>query len=101
MKDGYVNNGIMEMSRGGIQILNLISHLRGGYADPPTSTANVAFGFTQPTEILYSERIRRIASEKRPRGDEKFTRKKITLIPDPKFDLFTCFSIQGGNPNGA
>ena len=100
MRDGYTANGVVEMSRGGLQILNLFSHLRGGYADPSTSTANAAFGFIQPTEILYFERKRKQPDEKRPKGDNKFTRKKITLTSDPNFDLFTCFSRQGGN-NGA
>ena len=100
MRDGQIVNGVLEMSCGGIQYLSRCSLKLGGYADPPTLTANTIFGFTQPTEILYYKIKEKQSNEKRPIGDKKFTKRRITLLPDSKFDFLNCFSRQGGN-NGA
>ncbi len=97
MRDGYEINGVMGLSRGGLQLLNLLSHRSGGYADPSTQTANTNFGFDKPITVLYFERRRKtVIREERLKGDAKFTQKRATLIPDPEFNLFTCFSRQGG-----
>ena len=101
MKDGQIISEAMVMTRGAITMLNYFFNRRGGYIDIPTATLNARLGLNNPRDILYFERVRKPASEKRPKGDGKFSQGRIiTLFPDYSFDLFTFLSRQGGKSNG-
>lgn len=80
MREGIQADGTYVMTRGGIEILNYLFNLSGGFMDPPTSTFNARLIGDRKIELIYFERA--------GKGNGFKDGVRITLTPDPEFDLF-------------